>query len=117
MFIENATSDGILVVIEGKEATVACFVKSGMPKEEMIIYQNRQKITTGGPEFITYTFTPSKSDHLTNFTCTANNDFSSEIETTIQIFVKGKMIMVYPYISNLIVASSVNWGVKRMFCG
>lgn len=93
MFIENTTSDGVLVVIEGNEAIIACFVESGQPKEEIILYQNRKKLISGGPGFIKYTFTPSRYDHLNNFTCTANNNNSSEIETTIKLFVHGKMIM------------------------
>lgn len=90
MYIENATSDGFLIVIEGNEATIACFVESGQPKEEMILYQNLTKLITGGPAFIMYTFTPTRYDHLNSFTCIANNNYSSNIETTIKLFVHGK---------------------------
>ena len=89
--VQNETEEGIIQATAGYSITMNCSVSSGIPNETMIWRYNNTVVGVGGPAFISYTFTPTRKDHLKNLTCSASNsNFSLSITKTIQLHVKCK---------------------------
>ena len=83
--------EGIIQATAGYSITINCSVNSGIPNETMIWRYKNTIVGVGGPAFISYTFIPTKKDHLKNLTCSASNsNFSLAITKTIQLNVKCK---------------------------
>jgi len=89
--VQTKTEEGIIQATAGYSITMNCSVNSGIPNETMIWKYNNTVVAVGGPALLSYTFTPTRKDHLKNLTCSASNsNFSQAITKTIQLNVKCK---------------------------
>ena len=96
--VQNETEEGIIQATAGHPITMNCSVNSGIPKETIVWKYNNTIVAIGGPAFLSYTFTPTRKDHLKNLTCSASNsNFSHAITKTIQLNVQCKSMYEHVY--------------------
>jgi hypothetical protein len=71
--IRFVTNDNLSVIegIEGQNITLSCVVDSGIPRETLRINRNDSEVACGDHGSLNYTLLLKKSDHMSEFTCTA----------------------------------------------
>lgn len=68
---------------------LTCYVESGIPKEIIIWRINKKELARGGPSSLTYIFTPTRTDHMSNFSCIVQTD-SIALEKSVILFLYCK---------------------------
>lgn len=68
-----------------------CDVISGNPKETITWYNMSSKVETGGPESLIAAITPTRYDHMKQYTCRVNSTALQEpLEKTVTLDIKCK---------------------------
>ncbi|VDH91858.1 Hypothetical predicted protein [Mytilus galloprovincialis] len=71
LIIENIDKDSILNALEGNDLILECSVISGCPKESLVWVHEGIKLLESTSGIARYTISPSKLDHLSQYTCEA----------------------------------------------
>ena len=95
---------GLITVQEGQHSFLNCSVESGNPVENLEWKRADETMLIGGPEELSYSFQPTRNDHMVQFTCNANNsDTEPEVAHSIRLHVERK----YKW--------HLNWGNKLFY--
>ena len=95
--IRFITKDKLSVIegIEGQTITFSCVVDSGIPLETMRINRNDSEVARGGHGSLNYTLLVQKSDHMSEFICTAMSPMlTRQLITSIRIHVDCMYIYI-----------------------
>ena len=96
--IRFITKDKLSVIegIEGQTITFSCVVDSGIPLETMRINRNDSEVARGGHGSLNYTLLVQKSDHMSEFICTAMSPMLTRpLITSIRIHVNCMYIYIF----------------------
>ena len=88
--IRFVTKDKLSVLegFEGQTSILSCVVDSGIPLETLRINRNDSEIACGGHGSLNYTLLLQKSDHMSEFICTAMSPMlTNQLITSIRIHV------------------------------
>lgn len=89
MQIVNMDDTGVITVHENENVSLACEVVSGNPVEDMQWTRGNDTMAVGGPGNISYFFRSIRNDHMSHFTCVANNSGTEiPVQQSIQIHVE-----------------------------
>ena len=95
--IRFITKDKLSVIegIEGQTITFSCVVDSGIPLETLRINRNDSEVARGGHGSLNYTLLVQKSDHMSEFICTAMSPMlTRQLITSIRIHVNCMYIYI-----------------------
>ena len=95
--IRFITKDKLSVIegTKGQHITLSCVVDSGIPREMLRINRNDSEVACGDHGSLNYTLLLQKSDHMSEFTCTAMSPMlTGQLITSIRIHVNCR----YTYI-------------------
>ena len=95
--IRFVTNDNLSVIegTKGQNITLSCVVDSGIPREMLIINRNDSEVARGDHGSLNSTLLLQKSDHMSEFTCTATSPMlTGHLITSIRIHVNCR----YTYI-------------------
>ena len=95
--IRFVTNDNLSVIegTKGQNITLSCVVDSGIPREMLRINRNDYEVARGDHGSLNYTLLLQKSDHMSEFTCTAMSPMlTGQLITSIRIHVNCR----YTYI-------------------
>lgn len=67
--ITTATTNNTIYGIDGKELTLQCKVKTGIPRGHLVWIHNGQTLQDSQSGILNYTFKPKEKDHLSQYTC------------------------------------------------
>jgi hypothetical protein len=96
--IRFITKDKLSVIegIEGQSITFSCVVDSGIPLETLQINRNDFEVARGGHGSLNYTLLVQKSDHMSEFICTAMSPMlTRQLITSIRIHLNCMYIYIF----------------------
>lgn len=94
--ILNKTETGLLYGVVGRQLTVECTVKSGIPLESIMWMSENALLKVGEGGSLTWTFSPTALDDGRNYTCLANNS-DVFVNDTVQLKLKRLYILTLIY--------------------